>query len=76
MITINLKKAKDIAHEKRRVARAQEFAPLDIKATIPAESAKAEAERQKVRDKYAVMQSQIDAVNSVDGLKAVITTIL
>lgn len=75
-IKVDLSKAKEIAHEKRRIARAQEFAPLDIKATIPAESAKAEAERQKVRDKYAAMQSQIDAATSVDSLKAVITTIL
>lgn len=75
-IRVDINKAKEIAHEKRRTARAQEFAPLDIKATIPAEFAKAEAERQKVRDKYAAMQSQIDAATSVDSLKAVITTIL
>jgi len=75
-IRVDINKAKEIAHEKRRAARAQEFAPLDIKATIPTESVKAEAERQKVRDKYAAMQSQIDAANSVDILKAVITTIL
>jgi hypothetical protein len=75
-IKVDLSKAKEIAHEKRRIARAQEFAPLDIKATIPMEAAKAEAERQKIRDKYAAMQTQIDAANNVDGLKAVLTNIL
>ena len=34
-ITININKAKAIAHDKRREARSAEFAPLDIKATIP-----------------------------------------
>ncbi len=37
MITINIDKAKAIAHDKRRQARSAEFAPLDIKATIPSE---------------------------------------
>jgi len=38
MITVNIDKAKAIAHDKRRAARAAEFAPLDIKATIPSEA--------------------------------------
>jgi hypothetical protein len=70
MITINLDKAKAVAHDKRRAARAAEFAPLDIKATIPAEAAAAEAQRQAVRDKYAAMQSAIDAASDVDAIKA------
>jgi hypothetical protein len=70
MITINLDKAKAVAHDKRRAARAAEFAPLDIKATIPAEAATAEAQRQVVRDKYAAMQSAIDAASDVDAIKA------
>jgi hypothetical protein len=72
MITINLNKAKAIAHDKRRAARSQEFAPLDIKATIPAEQAAAEAERQTVRDKYAQMQAQMDAAADVEQLKALL----
>jgi hypothetical protein len=70
MITINIDKAKTIAHDKRREARASEFAPLDIKATIPAEAVAAEAARQSVRDKYAAMQTQIDAASTVDEIKA------
>ena len=73
MITINLDKAKDIAHDKRRAARSSEFAPLDIKATIPSEASAAEAARQVVRDKYAQMQDQINAATSVAQLVVIIT---
>jgi hypothetical protein len=72
MITINLNKAKEIAHEKRREARAEEFKPLDIKATIPSEAAAAEAARQAVRDKYAIMQTAMDDAETVDELKALL----
>ena len=70
MITINITKAKTIAHDKRREARSAEFAPLDIKATIPSEATAAEAARQVVRDKYAAMQTAIDAASTVDEIKA------
>jgi hypothetical protein len=70
MISINLDKAKAVAHDARRAARAAEFAPLDLKATIPFEAAWAEEERQAVREKYAVMQTAIDAAADVDAIKA------
>jgi len=70
MITINIEKAKNIAHDARRTARSAEFAPLDIKATIPSEAIAAEAERQVIRDKYAVMQTAIDAATTTDQIKA------
>jgi hypothetical protein len=69
MIIIDIDKAKNIAHEKRRNARAEEFKPLDIKATIPAETAAAEAARQIIREKYAEMQDAIDAATTVEELK-------
>jgi len=69
-ITINITKAKNIAHDARRTARSAEFAPLDIKATIPSEAVAAEAARQVVRDKYATMQTAIDAATTTDQLKA------
>ena len=72
MIKINIDKARSIAHDKRRAARAEEFAPLDIKATIPSEAAEAEAARQVIRDKYAVLQDQMDAATTVDELKALL----
>ena len=71
MITINIDKAKAIAHDIRRAARAEEFKPLDVKATIPADAAEAEAARQAVRDKYAQIQADIDAATTVDKLKTV-----
>jgi hypothetical protein len=70
MITINIDKAKTIAHDKRREARSAEFAPLDIKATIPSEAASAETARQVVRDKYAAMQVAIDTSSTTDEIKA------
>lgn len=75
MITVNLDKAKTIAHEKRRVARAKEFAPWDIKATIPSEADAAEVERQAIRNKYAVIQTDIDNAASVEQLTAIVNTL-
>jgi Spy/CpxP family protein refolding chaperone len=72
MISIDMTKAKDIAHEKRRAARSAEFAPLDIKATIPSEAESAEAARQLVREKYAAMQTQMDAAQTPEQLKALL----
>lgn len=71
-ITINIDKAKTIAHDKRREARSAEFAPLDIKATIPSEATAAEAARQAVREKYAAMQIAIDSASTIDEIKAAI----
>ena len=73
MIQVDILKAKEIAHEKRRAARALEFAPLDIQTTIPAMAEQAEAKRVEIRDKYAAIQSQINEANSVDALKDIIT---
>jgi hypothetical protein len=70
VITINIDKAKTIAHDIRRAARSAEFAPLDIKATIPSEAAAAEAARQVIRDKYAAMQASIDAATTTNEIKA------
>jgi len=71
MITINLDKAKSIAHDKRRQARSAEFAPLDIKATIPSEAVAAETARALIRSKYSEMQAEIDAATTLDAVKAV-----
>jgi hypothetical protein len=71
VITINITKAKNIAHDARRLARSAEFAPLDIKATIPSEATAAEAARQIIRDKYATMQTAIDSATTTEQIKAV-----
>jgi len=70
-IVIDLTKAKAITHEARRAARAAEFAPLDIKATIPSEAVAAEAARAAIRTKYADIQTAVDAAADVAALKTI-----
>ena len=77
MISIDMTKAKDIAHEKRRAARAEEFKPYDevIMKQIPGVDAQqAEAARQAIREKYASLQAQMDAAHTADELKALLPT--
>ena len=75
MITINIDKAKAITHDKRRAARSAEFAPLDVKATIPSEAAAAEAARAAIRTKYADIQTAVDAAADVAALKGIIESL-
>ena len=73
MITINIDKAKTIAHNKRREARTEEFKPHDeiIMKQIPgADSTAAEAARVAIRTKYTEMQTAIDSASTVDAIKA------
>ncbi len=67
-ITINVGKAKDVAHDMRRQDRAARMAPLDVKATIPAEAAEAEASRQAIREHNAKVQVAIDDATSEQQL--------
>lgn len=75
MITVNLNKAKVIAHDIRRLARSTEFAPLDVKATIPSEAIAAEAARQAVREKYAAIQQNIETATGVAELKLIVESL-
>ena len=71
-IVIDITKAKAIAHNMRRAARAAEFAPHDevIAKRIPGTAeADAEAARAAIRAKYAAMQDQIDAASTPDESK-------
>lgn len=73
MITINVDKAKVIAHDMRRAKREEEFAPHDkiIAAQIPgADTAATEAARVEIRAKYFAMQKAIDAATTLDEIKA------
>jgi hypothetical protein len=74
MITINVTKAKAIGHDMRRAARAAEFAPYDeaIAKQIPGQADGAEAARQAIREKYAAIQTAIDAAATPDEIKAVL----
>lgn len=72
MITINVTKAKGIAHDMRRQARAAEFAPHDeaIAKRLPGtDEAEAEAARANIRAKYAAMQVAIEAAATPDEIK-------
>ncbi len=75
-IVIDITKAKAIAHDMRRAARAAEFAPLDIKATIPSEAVAAEAARALIRAKYAGIQTDLDAAVDVVELKSIVEAAL
>jgi len=72
---VDVTKAKEICHCKRRDKRTEELAPHDevIMKQIPGKSAQqAELERQKIRDKHAIIQSNIDAATTVEQLKQII----
>jgi hypothetical protein len=71
-IIVNLTKAKAIAHDMRRVARADEFKPHDevIMKQIPGiDAVAAEAARAAIRAKYSAMQDQIEAAATPDEIK-------
>lgn len=70
-IVIDVTKAKVIGHDMRRAARAEEFKPFDeaIAKQIPGNDG-AEVERQAIREKYAAIQTQIDAAETPDEIKA------
>lgn len=73
MITINLDKAKVVAHKIRRARREEEFAPFDalIAKQIPTFPVPdLEAKRWKIRQKYHEMQAAIDAAEDVEEVKS------
>jgi hypothetical protein len=73
MIRIDIIKAKSIAHDMRRTARAEEFEPHDevIMKQIPGiDAVAAEAARAAIRAKYSAMQDQIEAATTPDEIKA------
>jgi hypothetical protein len=72
VIIVNLDKAKQIGHDIRRKQREEEFKPLDeiIMKQIPGNAAvDAEAKRQEIRDKYAVVQTNIDGATTPEEIK-------
>jgi len=71
-LVIDLTKAKNIGHDMRRAARAEEFKPYDeaIAKQIPGQVDGAETARQAIREKYAAIQTSIDAAATPDDIKA------
>lgn len=74
-VDIDIPKAKAISHDIRRAKRQAELAPLDVEATIPSKAAAAEAKRQKIRDEYAAIQTQIDSAPHATALKTIVGAI-
>ena len=71
-VAVDLGKAKDIGHDIRRQQRAEEFQPFDeiIAKQIPGlDAAEAEANRQAIRKKYALVQVAIEASKDADAIK-------
>lgn len=71
-ININMPKAKELAHSKRRADRDEKFKPLDIEATIPAKAQAAEVARQAIRDADAVKQTAINNASTPEELKVIL----
>jgi len=68
-------KSKDIAHDIRRSMREAEFAPHDKVVSLQLPGAEdAEAERVAIRAKYATMQDDIDAAETVTNLRGIISS--
>ena len=72
-VDVDLTKAKEIGHDKRRQKRAEEFTPYDeviVKQIPGVDAVEAEAARQGIRAKYADVQAAIDAADTPDEIKA------
>ena len=71
-LVIDIDKAKAIGHDMRRAARTEEFKPYDdaIAKQIPGQMDGAEEARQAIRDKYAAIQTNIDAATTLEEIKA------
>lgn len=76
-IKIDITKARLIAHDIRRKMRGEEFAPHDeiIAKQIPGVSnQQTEAARQAIRDKYALVQEELDVAETPEELKRILET--
>ena len=72
-VEVDLDQAKSIGHDIRRTQREAEFAPFDaiIMKQIPGNSAaEAEASRQAIREKYALIQDAINVAETPDEIKS------
>lgn len=66
-VKTDIPKAKLLAHDKRRTKREEELKPFDdiIAKQIPGKNAsEAEVQRQAIRDKHALIQTNIDAATT------------
>jgi len=71
-IDVDLDKCKALGHDMRRAQRNAEFAPFDeiIAKQIPGlDAAEAEASRQAIREKYALIQDVINGASDPNEIK-------
>ena len=74
-VSVDVDKARDIAHDCRRSVRSKRFQPLDVQATIPLFAAAAEEQRQVIRDADAIVQGSIDSAENVEALLQLVKTL-
>jgi len=75
LVSVNMVKAKSIAHNIRKMKREEEFKPYDdlISKRIPGtDFDNVEAERIKIRAKYEIMQNDIDNALNTAELKSIL----
>lgn len=72
-ISVNLDKAREQCHIRRRQVREEKFSKWDVKMTIPSEATYAEKQRQKIRTKYSEIQKNIDAAENASDLGVIYT---
>lgn len=75
MISINLEKARNIAHSVRRKMRDEEMKPFDdiIAKQIPGNSfQQTESQREVIRKKYEAVQRKIDSASSAQELENIL----
>jgi hypothetical protein len=78
MFKINIQKAKEIAHNIRRDKRSKEFKPYDeiIARQIPGNNNEdLELQREKIRQKYSLIQSQIDNSTTLEEITQILDSI-
>lgn len=72
-VTVDIQKAKEIAHSCRRDERAKAFAPLDVAANVPHLAVQAERDRSRIREIDASKQIAIDTAIDVVALKTALS---
>ena len=67
-LSTDIAKAKELVHAQRKAKRSEQFAPLDVEATVPALAVEAEAKRQVIRDENAKVQTAVDKATTEAAL--------
>lgn len=71
-VDVDIPRAREIAHIKRRKQRDKRMKPLDVEATIPFLAEAAETARKAIRAQSASMQVAIDEALTAEELKSIV----